>query len=90
MTQSDSQQVIHDHDGQRFVLTLEGEEVVLKYRQPDDQTIDFYSTYTPRALRGRGLARVVVEAGLAYARAESLRIIATCSYVAHVLENQAQ
>ncbi len=37
----------------------------------------------PRA-RGQGLARQLVDAGVAYARAEGLRVLPLCSYVVRV------
>lgn len=82
-------QVQHDSQRQAFVLSSEGDEVLLRYRRPDSGSIEFYSTYTPESLRGRGLARVVVDAGLAYAEAEHLKVIPSCSYVAKVVERRA-
>ncbi len=77
--------IIHDQDKYRFVLRDSGSEVVLRYRPVDPTAVDFISTYTPPELRGRGLARAVVEAALAWAAAEGLRVIPTCSYVARVM-----
>ncbi len=79
------QKVIHEADQHRFVLRHGGAEVVVHYRPVDETAVDFISTYTPPELRGRGLARRVVEAGLAWAAAGGLRVIPTCSYVARVM-----
>jgi hypothetical protein len=44
--------------------------------------VEFYSTFVPPADRGRGLAARLVQAAVEYARAEGLRIIPSCWYVA--------
>lgn len=78
--------IIHHPERERFSLALDdGGEVVLEYvRSPG--AIDFNHTYVPPSARGRGLAEAIVKAGLAFARAERLRVHASCSYVAHYLE----
>jgi hypothetical protein len=77
--------IIHHPDRQCFSIVLEGgSEVVLEYVQSEG-AIDFNHTYVPSAARGKGLAEAVVKAGLAFARAEGLRVHASCSYVARYL-----
>ena len=85
---STAPQVEHDTQRHAFILNQDGEEVRLSYRLQGGQQIDFYSTFTPVALRGQGLARVVVDAGIAYAEAKQLEIIPSCSYVAKVLQRR--
>ena len=48
------------------------------------------STFTPPELRGRGLARVVVDVGLEWARSEGKNVRAGCWYVAKVLEEERE
>jgi predicted GNAT family acetyltransferase len=81
-------EVRHDTEGKRFFVAVDGDEVTLSYRDVDEHTVDFTSTFTPPALRGRGLARVVVDAALDWARAEDKTVIPSCSYVAKVLERE--
>lgn len=76
-------EVIHQEN--RFVLPVDGDEVVLKYRMLADDHVDFTSTFTPPPLRGRGLARIVVTHGLNWAESKGLKINATCWYVAKLL-----
>lgn len=78
--------VRHDEENQRFVAEVEGNEVFVEYRWRDDATLDLFRTYTPEALRGRGLAGRVVEAALEHAKAEGLKIVPTCPYVARTVE----
>ena len=67
---------------ERFVLRLGGsEEAILEYRR-SGKILDFVHTFVPAAFRGRGLAQKVVRAGLSYARANGLRVIPSCPFVA--------
>lgn len=80
--------VTHDQEGGRFVAAVDGHEVYTRYRDVDAGAVDFVSTFTPPELRGRGLAREVVNAGLAWARAEGKEVRASCWYVAKVLQQE--
>ena len=74
--------VHHQSDRQRFVINQDGSEVLLEYRMLAPQVIDFFRTYTPAALRGRGLAAQLVAAGVAHARERGWQVIGSCSHVA--------
>jgi hypothetical protein len=80
---------IHDVSAQCFRLSLPEGEVRLDYRRLTPGWVDFHHTFTPVALRGRGLAGEVVAAGLDWAEAESLRVVASCSYVAAALAQRS-
>jgi len=47
----------------------------------DKNVINFYHTFVPEKLRGKGIAAKLVEAGLNYAEKNNLRVIPDCSYV---------
>lgn len=79
-------EIRHEAESQRFVAEVDGAEAVVEYGRPDDGTIDLFRTYTPEALRGRGLAGRIVEAALEYARTEGLVVVPTCPYVARFIE----
>jgi len=72
--------VQHDPASGRFFLETDDGEARLSYRQ-EDGVMDFYSTFTTPALRGRGLAAEVVRAGFEYAREHGLTVRPTCPYV---------
>ncbi len=74
--------VRHDENRQRFEIVIDGEVAHLDYRMLSDNVVDFTHTYTPNALRGRGLAAQLVEAGVAHARERGWQVIGSCSYVA--------
>ena len=75
-------QIVHDPAGHRFAAELASGTATLAYAPAGEGVMDFYSTYVPAAERGRGVAGHLVEAGLAWARAERLRVIPTCWFVA--------
>jgi predicted GNAT family acetyltransferase len=72
--------VEHDQAGHRFFITLQGEEARLMYRLSGKE-MDLYHTFVPETLRGRGLAEKLCEAAFEYAKAHSLSVIPSCSYV---------
>lgn len=74
--------ITHDLAAQRFVSHLDSGTAVLSYERRDDGVLDLYSTFVPHAGRGGGVAAALVQAALAYARAEGYRVIPSCSYVA--------
>ena len=73
----------------RFEATLDGHVAILVYQRGPGY-IDFLHTEVPPALRGRGLANHLAEAGVAAARAEHLRVIAHCPFVRAYLEREGQ
>lgn len=75
-----SAEVKHDSAGQRFVVVQDGEEALLQYRLTG-RTIDFYHTFVPESLRGRGLAEKLCYAAFEYAKAQGFKVIPSCSYV---------
>lgn len=83
-------EVRHDAAGQRFVSTVDGYDAFLRYRDVDERTVDFVSTFSPPELRGRGLAEKVVRAALAWAEAEGKEVIPTCSYVKKLLDRDRE
>jgi predicted GNAT family acetyltransferase len=80
--------IIHKPERQAFIVALtpkEGEaqlaEALLEYTLMDNGVIDFRRTYVPFALRGKGLAEELVQAGLAWAGEQGYTITASCSFV---------
>ncbi len=86
----DNAPVVHNEQRTRFEIALNGKLAVTEYRRTDKQTLEFHHTLVPPELRGQGLAAQVVKAGLDYARANNLRVVPTCSYVASYIERHPQ
>lgn len=77
--------VVHNEGAERFEADLGGQVAVAEY-QREGNTLYFTHTETPVAYRGRGIADQVVETALAYAKAEGLRVVPFCHFVAGYLD----
>ncbi len=73
--------VLHDVAQHKFFIEFPEGEAVLHYKQIDEKTVDYYSTYVPPALRGKNVAATLVQAGLDYAKQQGYEVIPSCSYV---------
>jgi len=80
--------VVHQPEQSRFIVTCEGGPAVLEYVQ-EGGLVDFHHTWVPPQHRGSRIALALVEAGLAWARAEGRDIRASCWYVQKVLDRQS-
>ena len=74
--------VQHDSVSHRFTVGATGGTAVLAYTPAGSGLLELYSTFVPPADRGRGVGALLVQAAVEYARAEGLRIIPSCWYVA--------
>ena len=79
-------EIKHDKNNQRFFSIVDGRESYLQYLKIDDSTLDYYKTYVPNELRGKGIAGKIVESALNYALQNNLIIIPSCSYVDTFIE----
>lgn len=71
---------ITDHrERRRFELTIDGETAFLAYERTPD-TLTIVHTEVPVALRGRRLGDRLVEAAIATARSEGLRLVVICPF----------
>jgi uncharacterized protein len=82
--------VEHDAVSHRFTITASGGTAVLAYAPAGSNLVELYSTYVPPADRGRGVGARLVQAAVEYARAEGLRIIPSCWYVAQWLRHHPE
>ncbi|GIU69265.1 MAG: N-acetyltransferase [Candidatus Woesearchaeota archaeon] len=76
--------VIHDYDNKRFYCVIDGKECVVQYHL-DGDVIDFYHTYVPISLRGKGIARQLYDyiySWLEENKRKGLKLIVktSCSY----------
>lgn len=81
--------VRHEPDNQRFVAIVDGKQAVLDYRRGDG-VISLVHTGVPAAIGGRGVAAALVRAALDHARAQGLKVVPACSYVAAYLKRHPQ
>lgn len=82
--------VEHDPVSRRFTLAVTGGTAALAYASAGSGLVELYSTYVPPADRGQGIAARLVQAAVEYARAEGLRIIPSCWYVAQWIRHHPE
>jgi uncharacterized protein len=69
----------HNTTTSRFEVTVEGHLCVCQYRVVG-KVMMLTHTGVPAALRGRGIAALLVQAALDHARAKGLKVRPDCSY----------
>jgi predicted GNAT family acetyltransferase len=74
-----------DKARQRFELDAQGAVAFANYRRAANKVIITH-TETPAALRGRGIASALVKGALDLIRADGLKVVAGCGFVADYLE----
>ncbi len=82
MTAGAQVRVVHEPERRRFTIALDEGSAVLEYRTIDSTTLDYYHTFVPPAVRGRGLASELTAFALRYALERHLRVVPTCPFVA--------
>jgi predicted GNAT family acetyltransferase len=73
----------------RFELDTGGGLAFANYRRTPTAVVITH-TETPRALRGRGIASQLVKGALGLIRAEKLKVVAGCSFVADYLDRHPE
>lgn len=79
---------VHEPDRQRFTLPTTPPSVLDYVLTPG--RVVFTHTGVPPACQGQGLAARLVEAGLAWAREQQLKVVPACSYVAIFLQRHPE
>jgi predicted GNAT family acetyltransferase len=77
--------VYDNKDLRRFELDVEGGIAFANYRLAPGT-----HTETPREMRGRGIASLLVKGSLALIRAEGLKVVAGCGFVANYLDKHPE
>ena len=81
---------VRDNKAQsRFELDVEGTLAFADYRLTPSAVVITH-TETPRALRGRGIASVLVHGALQLIRADGLKVIAGCGFVGDYLRKHEE
>ena len=82
--------VRHEPGEHRFMADVEGGEAELAYAGPREGVVAFVHTEVPRASRGGGVGEALAQAGLAWARAEGLRVRPLCPFVNAFMRRHAR
>lgn len=74
-------QIQHNQEEQEFTTLINGCNAELAYSLPAEQVIDFTHTFVDEELRGQKIGDCLAQEGLQYARANQLRVTASCSFM---------
>lgn len=77
-----SYNVMHEPEQHRFVSVVNGHETYLQYSRRSDGVLSYDHTFSPEAVRGRGIAGAVVNSALRWARESGYKIVPECWFVA--------
>ena len=73
--------ITHNEAAKRFETTLDGRTAFLEYHRGRD-FVTLIHTEVPEELGGRGIGRKLAQAALEFARAENLKVVPSCPFVA--------
>lgn len=82
--------VRHLPDEKRFTADVGGGEAVLGYDDSRQGVIDLQHTVVPDEAQGQGVGGRLVEAAVRHARAKGLRIVPTCPFVQHWMQEHPE
>jgi uncharacterized protein len=77
--------VKHDAGARRFFVPLPEGTAYLAYEPLDGDVLDLRHTIVPADAQGRGVGGALVTAAFDHARADGLRVVASCPFVAEWL-----
>ncbi len=82
-------QVKHDPNSHRFLASVDGVQAELVY-ECNAGVMRLTHTGVPSAIGGRGVAAELVRTALEHARAEGLKVVPACSYVAGFMKSHPE
>lgn len=81
--------VVHEPSFHRFRVESEGSGAVLQY-MPSNGTVVFTHTEVPPEMEGQGIGGQLAKAGLEWARAQGLKVVARCPFVASYIQRHPE
>ncbi len=82
--------VVRHNDAEQRFETMVGENLaVAEYRRAGDRII-FTHTEVPEALEGHGIGHKLAHAALEYARAQQLRVVPRCRFIAGYIRSRPE
>ena len=79
-------EVIDNKAGRFYIEENNATIAEMDYQFPDEKTLLIEHTEVDKSLAGKGVGRDLVKAAVEYARENSLRLKATCSFAKKVLD----
>lgn len=80
----------HDNVNHEFRALVQDKIATLKYRVSLSPIWDCYSTYVPPEIRGHHVGQKLVQYALDQAKRNHFRIIPTCPFVKHFIDNHPE
>ncbi|REE00517.1 GNAT family N-acetyltransferase [Marinoscillum furvescens] len=80
----------HDILSKIFYIKVKGGNAELHYDRHGDSYLDLLSTTVPDDSQGFGIASQIVEAALAFAREQHLKVKPTCDFVESYIEKHPE
>ena len=71
-----------DRKAAKIVHQMEDGDAFVQFSLAEDNIMVIYHTFCPPSARGKGIAGILCDEAFALARSRSLRVKATCTYVA--------
>jgi predicted GNAT family acetyltransferase len=81
--------ILHDSEQQRFTAEVAGRSCMASYQRQNDHIVMDH-TVVPPELQGQGLAALLVQTALDWARQEGLKVVPQCSYVAVYMRRHSE
>jgi predicted GNAT family acetyltransferase len=81
--------IVHDEEAHRFEAQVDGLRALIAYRRFPDRIV-FTHTEVPPPFEGKGLAAKLVRMALDFARANHLRVVPLCPYVASFIRRHSE
>jgi len=72
--------IIHDSKKGKFFCSIDGKECSAEYEMAGETTMDIYRTFVDPALRGKGIAELLMKTVIDVAKEHNLKIKPSCSY----------
>jgi hypothetical protein len=84
-------EIRHNKNERIFYIEQEGKVIAeMTYYFREDYEIVINHTYVSPVLRGKGIARKLIEKGVEFAREKGYKIYPTCSYAKELLNREEQ
>lgn len=83
-------EVKHDEAKRKYYALVDGRESVCEYGAAGEKTLNFWHTYVPPELRGKGIAEELVRQALEDVRQRGYKVIASCWYVRLYIDRHSQ
>ena len=84
-----AESVRNNKEAGRFEIEVDGQLGVSNYTMRGD-TIYFTHTEVPEALEGRGIGNILARVALDYARANRLRVVPRCKFIASFIKRHPE